>query len=389
MKDLYKSKILIVDDSQDNLDLVEDMLDDEGYENITCVLSAKEAYEKLESDDIDLIVLDIMMPEVDGIEACKYIKSNELYQDIPIIIATAKADLETLKKGFEAGANDYIRKPIINDIELISRVKNALNLKVNMEGYKELSKNLDKRVQQEIEKNRYKEQLLMQQSKMASMGEMIGNIAHQWRQPLNALALSIQEVKILHDKDKLDAQNLEQATQKSLMLIEKMTTTIDDFMGFFRQDKIKSPFDVQKVTEETLTLLDASLKYNFIEFNINNNNINSTVKGYKGEFSQVILNLISNAKGALLERKIKDSRIDVEISAEENSVIIEVKDNAGGVPIEIIDRIFEPYFTTKEEGKGTGIGLYMSKIIIEKNMDGKLSVENDKDGAVFKIELKK
>ena len=229
----------------------------------------------------------------------------------------------------------------------------------------------------------------MQQSKMASMGEMIGNIAHQWRQPLNALALSIQKVKILHDKDKLDAQNLEQATQKSLMLIEKMTTTIDDFMGFFRQDKIKSPFDVQKVTEETLTLLDASLKYNFIEFNINNNNINSTVKGYKGEFSQVILNLISNAKGALLERKIKDSRIDVEISAEENSVIIEVKDNAGGVPIEIIDRIFEPYFTTKEEGKGTGIGLYMSKIIIEKNMDGKLSVENDKDGAVFKIELKK
>ncbi len=389
MKDLYKSKILIVDDSQDNLDLIDDMLDDEGYENITCVLSAKEAYEKLESDDIDLIVLDIMMPEVDGIEACKYIKSNNKYKDIPIIIATAKADLQTLKEGFDAGANDYIRKPIVNDIELISRVKNALNLKVNIDKYKELSKNLDKRVQQEIEKNRYKEQLLMQQSKMASMGEMIGNIAHQWRQPLNALALSIQKVKILHSKDKLDVQNLEQATQKSLMLIEKMSNTIDDFMGFFRQDKIKTPFDVQKVVEETLTLLDASLKHNFIEFNIINNNINSTVKGYKGEFSQVILNLISNAKGALLERKIKDSRIDVEISAEENSVVVEVKDNAGGVPIEIMDRIFEPYFTTKEEGKGTGIGLYMSKIIIENNMDGKLGVKNDKDGAVFKIELKK
>ena len=389
MKDLYTSKILVVDDSQDNLDLINDMLDDEGYENITCVLSAKEAYKKIESDNIDLIILDIMMPEVNGIETCKYLKANELYQDIPIIIATAQVDLETLKEGFEAGANDYIRKPIVNDIELISRVKNALNLKVNMEGYKELSKNLDKKVQEEIEKNRYKEQLLMQQSKMASMGEMIGNIAHQWRQPLNALSISIQKVKMLHDKDKLDAQMIEKSTNKSLMLIEKMSETIDDFMGFFRQDKIKAPFDVQKVIEETLTLLDASLKHNLIDYDIIKSDGDTTIEGQKGEFSQVILNIISNAKDILKEREIKNSKIEIKVSADKENVIVEIKDNGGGVPLEIIDRIFEPYFTTKEQGKGTGIGLYMSKTIIEKNMGGKLSVRNDDEGAVFKIELKK
>jgi len=389
MKDLFKRKILVVDDSQDNLDLIDDMLDDEGYENIACVLSAKEAYKKLESDDIDLVILDIMMPEIDGIEACKHLKSNDKYKDIPIIIATAKADLETLQEGFEAGANDYIRKPIVNDIELISRVKNALSLKITMDKYKKLNRTLDKKVQQEVEKNRYKEQLLMQQSKMASMGEMIGNIAHQWRQPLNALAIIVQKVKILHDKDKLDTQKLEQSTQKSLMLIEKMSSTIDDFMGFFRQAKAKAPFDTQKVIEETLTLLSASLQHNSIDYDFIKTDSDTTVEGYKGEFSQVILNIISNAKDVFKERDIKNSKIKIEVSADKKSVIIEIKDNAGGIHIEVIDRIFEPYFTTKEEGKGTGIGLYMSKVIIEKNMHGKLSVTNDNDGAVFKIELKR
>ncbi len=388
MEDFYKKHILVVDDHQDNLDLIDDMLDDEGYTNIICVLSAKEAYEKLEILDIDLIILDIMMPDIDGIEACKYIKKHEEYKDVSIIFATAKADLETLQEGFDAGANDYIRKPIVNDIELLSRVKNALNLKFNIDRYKELNNSLNKRVQEEIEKNREKEQLLMEQSKLASMGEMIGNIAHQWRQPLNALGLTIQKIKVLEKNDDLSSDQIAKITEKSTRLIDKMSTTIDDFMGFFRQNKEKIEFDINDVINETVTLVDASFKNHYIELNINTSNDMMRIYGYRGEFSQVILNLLSNAKDVLIERKIEAPKINIGILKEKDKIIIKVCDNGGGVPTDIINRIFEPYFTTKEQGKGTGIGLYMSKIIIEENLDGMLSVENYEDGACFIIELK-
>ena len=125
--DIYRKKILIVDDFKDNLELIKNMLEDNGYKNIICVLSAKEAYKELAKNNIGLIILDIMMPEINGIEACRHIKTNALYKDIPIIIVTAKADLQTLKSSFEAGANDYIRKPILDEIELIARVTNAIS----------------------------------------------------------------------------------------------------------------------------------------------------------------------------------------------------------------------------------------------------------------------
>ena len=387
MENLHNRKILIVDDSQDNLDLIDDMLDDDGYENIICVLSAKEAYAQLEKHKIDLIILDIMMPDINGIEACKYIKSHEEYKDIPIIIATAKADLKTLQEGFDAGANDYVRKPIVNDIELLSRVKNALNLKINIDRYKELNNTLDKRVKEEIEKNRDKEQLLMQQSKMAAMGEMVGNIAHQWRQPLNALSLTIQKIKILDENNCLDKEQIDKITNKSTKLVNRMSNTIDDFMGFFRQNKEKVEFDIKDIVEETITLLDASLDNHNIELNITKTEEDTITNSYKGEFSQVIVNLLSNAKDVLLHNNIKNPKIDIEILKEENNIIIQIEDNGGGISPDIINRVFEPYFTTKEQGKGTGIGLYMSKMIIDENMNGKISVKNTDKGACFKIKI--
>jgi len=388
MQLLSKRKILIVDDFQDNLDLVEDMLDDDGYENIICVLSAKEAYAELETNNIDLIILDIMMPDIDGIEACKHIKSDERYEDIPIIIATAKSDLETLQEAFAVGANDYIRKPIINDIELLSRVKNALNLKLNIDNYKELSKTLDDRVKQEIEKNRQKEQLLIHQSKMAGMGEMIGNIAHQWRQPLNALGLGIQKIKMLYDADMLTEEKFNQSVKKSNMLIKKMSETIDDFRNFFKVDKEKQNFRLEDAIDDTLELLDASLKVNNIEVIVLHQDDGINVFGYKNELEQVLLNIVNNAKDALMENNIQNSKIEIKTLKLDDDVLVEISDNAGGIPEDIIDKIFDPYFTTKEQGKGTGVGLYMSKTIIETNMSGSLSVSNSENGAKFTIKIK-
>jgi signal transduction histidine kinase len=251
-----------------------------------------------------------------------------------------------------------------------------------------LNESLEKTIQDEIAKNSQKDAMINSQSRLASMGEMIGNIAHQWRQPLNALGITVQKMQKFYHLQKLDDEVMDKSVEKSMMLINKMSTTIDDFLGFFRQDKIKVDFDIKETIEETLHLLDASLKNNFIEVSINEIDEEVIINGYRGEFTQVILNIISNAKDILIEKKVKNPKIDIEVSKQNNEISLYIKDNGGGIPEDIIDKIFEPYFTTKEQGKGTGIGLYMSKVIIEDNIGGNISVQNTKDGACFIMKFK-
>jgi signal transduction histidine kinase len=232
-----------------------------------------------------------------------------------------------------------------------------------------------------------KDILLHNQSRFASMGEMIGNIAHQWRQPLNALSITIQKMQRYYEMGKLDEETLNKSVDKSMNLIQKMSSTVDDFMGFFREDKIKISFDVSMAIDETISLLEASIKNNFINLDFKKPSKEITILGYKGEFTQVILNIISNAKDAIKEKNIQNPQIDITLQDQDGFVYVQICDNAGGIPNEIIDKIFDPYFTTKEEGKGTGIGLYMSKVIIEKNMEGNLSIYNTDQGACFVIKL--
>ena len=253
----------------------------------------------------------------------------------------------------------------------------------------EINRNLKQRVEKDIEIIRKKDSILIQQSRQAAMGEMIGNIAHQWRQPLNALGLTVQKIKMLYDEDMLTNENLSKSVDKSNMLINKMSTTIDDFRNFFKTDKLKKEFNIKKAIYEVLNLLDGSLKNKNIIIDTSNIDENIMLLGYKNELEQVLLNIINNAKDALVEYNIKNPKIDIEVSEEKGNINIKIYDNAGGIPKDIISKIFEPYFTTKEQGKGTGIGLYMSKMIIENNMDGELSVENSEDGVVFTIQLNK
>ena len=152
--------------------------------------------------------------------------------------------------------------------------------------------------------------------------------------------------------------------------------------NFFRVDKEKKEFNVKETTKSVLTMLSAQLKNHNIEAEINGDEF--AYKGLQSEYKQVILNIINNAKDALIENRTKNPKIEINI----NDKKVTIKDNAGGIPKDIINRVFEPYFTTKEQGKGTGVGLYMSKMIIEENMGGKLSVENADGGAMFVIELK-
>jgi len=226
-------------------------------------------------------------------------------------------------------------------------------------------------------------QILQQQSKLASMGEMIGAIAHQWRQPLSTVSTSIQNLEYDFEDGYLnDEKFVERFIEKNKKTIKFMSRTIDDFRGFFRLDKEKQDFNVKEITQSVIEMQSAQLKSYNILLNLVGDEF--IYYGFQSEYSQVILNIINNAKDALIQNNIQNPTIDIDMKDK----IVTITDNAGGIPKNIIDRIFEPYFTTKEQGKGTGMGLYMSKMIVEENMQAKLYVENIENGAMFIINLK-
>ena len=260
-----------------------------------------------------------------------------------------------------------------------------------------INNELENRVNEEIRKNRDKEQLMVEQSKMAAMGEMIGAIAHQWRQPLNALGLYIQDLEDAYKFNELDLQYIQNTIRDSMRQIGFMSKTIDDFRNFFKPSKVEQFFSVRDSVDEVLRLVGAQLDSHHIrQITVSGGEEGCHVKGFKNEFEQVILNILTNAKDAFMEAKekgfdIAQAHIDIAIAEKNGTISVEIIDNAGGISEAAMGRVFEPYFTTKEQGKGTGIGLYMSKTIIEKSMNGTIDVKNveigGRHGAKFTITL--
>jgi len=249
-----------------------------------------------------------------------------------------------------------------------------------------LNKTLVTKVRKGIEDGKQKDKAILQQSKLARMGEMISMIAHQWRQPLTEISGTLMELETATRFKKVTDEHILTSIEKSDKMIEFMSNTIDDFRNFYKPDKKKEVFDVLASCKKAINLASASLEDSLIILDLDVKE-NKFINGYPTEFAQVILNLISNAKDILVERKIQNPKITLEIKSDGSLCIIKVKDNAGGLDEKYFDLIFDPYFSTKESSKGTGLGLYISKLIIEKNMGGELSVENSEEGAVFKIVL--
>ena len=246
-----------------------------------------------------------------------------------------------------------------------------------------LQDEVDKRLEKRLE-NEY---LLMQQSKLATMGEMIGHIAHQWRQPLAQLGGIFMNLDAAYAHDDLSPEYLEKRIKKGNELIKYMSQTIDDFRHFFEPNEVEKHFNVEEYIQSAINIIEASLTYSHIELEIINPAEPIFVKGYASEFSQVILNLLDNAKDVLIEREIKEPKISIETKLVNNTVRISIKDNAGGIDVSIINKIFDIYFSTKRSKGGSGLGLYMSKLIIERKQQGELMVSNVRDGAVFCIVL--
>jgi signal transduction histidine kinase len=218
---------------------------------------------------------------------------------------------------------------------------------------------------------------------------MIGNIAHQWRQPLNALAIKVQDVPIALEVGDLDEKYALEFKNGSMALINYMSGTIDDFRSFFKPDKQKIRFALKNTVEKACVLIKDSLHFSFIELEVLPIDESVYAYGYPNEFSQVLLNILSNAKDALKANTTmgSDKRITVSFALSDGFARLSVSDNAGGIDEAIMDKVFDPYFTTKHQGQGTGLGLYMSKMIVEQNMGGTLTVENRGDGACFTVSL--
>jgi len=246
-----------------------------------------------------------------------------------------------------------------------------------------LNTQLEDKINIAIEDIRQKDDALAQQSKLASMGEMIGAIAHQWRQPLNALSIQIQSLKYSYKNNEINEEFLTKFISKNKATIQFMSDTIDDFRNFFRVDKEKNNFKVKETIQSVVSMQEAQLTSHGVSISIEGEEFE--YYGLKSEFQQVILNIINNSKDAFDENNIQDAKIIIKINSKDKT--ISIQDNAGGIPDDVIKRVFEPYFTTKEQGKGTGIGLYMSKMIIVDNMNSILEVQNKDNGALFTIKL--
>ncbi len=243
---------------------------------------------------------------------------------------------------------------------------------------------LMEKVKEEEDKNKIAQQMMQQQSRLAQMGEMLSMIAHQWRQPLSAISASASVIYIKASRDKLDNKTAVELANKITGFSKHLSSTIDDFRDFFKSNKVQNKTDFEKVVKSVLDIVSVSLEEKSIKLNIKTISL-SEFETYENEIKQVLLNLIKNAEDALVENNIENPSINIEIN---NNVLI-ISDNAGGIPNDIIDKIFDLYFSTKTKKDGTGLGLYMSKTIIEEHCGGKLDVVNDSNGAVFTITMYK
>ena len=259
---------------------------------------------------------------------------------------------------------------------------------------KKLNKELNKKVKEEIEKNAENNRILLKQSRMASMGEMLENIAHQWRQPLSNISVSASGLQLKKEVSTISDEELNDSLEHIVKSATYLSNTIDDFRSFFNMEKELKSAHIEDIVNKALFL--ASSKYAKDEFHIIKNIDNIEFKTSKNDLIQVFLNIITNAKDALNENiKVGDKYIFIDTYKEKNNLVIEIKDNAGGVREEIINKIFEAYFTTKKEFHGTGIGLNMSKLLVELHLKGSISAINstynyeDKTyrGAIFKLVL--
>lgn len=383
-------RILHIEDSPQDVEIVRERLLTAGFAlQIDWASNEEQSTAFLREGGYDLVLADYRLPGFSAPAALRLVQS--LCPGVPFICVSGAIGDENAVELLKQGATDYVLKNRLGKLPLaiqraLDEVRERKARQLADEELERLHKTLEARVIEMVADLRRKDQMLIQQSRLAAMGEMIGNIAHQWRQPLNNVALIIQNIQMQYDSDMLTREEMDSDIHEAMEVLLQMSHKIDDLRNFFRVDKEKQGFFVSKLVGRALELVSPNLGSHKIQVEIESDDA-VTATGYQNEYAQVLINIISNAREAAIERNISLPRIMIRITSENGRSVVAVRDNCGGIPDDIMPKIFDPYFTTRGPDRGTGIGLYMSKVIIEQNMAGKLTARNVDGGAEFRVEV--
>jgi len=385
--------LLVIDDDKAYLKIVQRAVDNAFPQiDIKTLDCGNKALEYCQNNDVDLILLDVHMPKTSGIKVAKLLQHTQKTKNIPIVFVTATSFKDFAKEGFALGSVDYIFKPI--DINLlINRVGLYLTIIEQNLQLQKANKKLKNRVIKEQDKNKLQEEMLIHQSKTSVMGEMIGAIAHQWRQPLNIIATSMINLETKAELDMLNLDEIKRINGKINTTLQGLSKTIDDFRNFFLSSEEKKEVDIVKVVLDTIELVKTQFTAHGIDIVFEYHKEEQyMIDGYFNELRQVVLNIFANSKDAIENNSIKKSGIDgkilITLKKDDKNIKLSICDNGGGIDQKNISKVFNPYFSTKFASQGTGIGLYLTKSIVEKFHDGKIDVSNKEDGACFDITFK-
>lgn len=266
------------------------------------------------------------------------------------------------------------------------KLTNAIEACYSVEKLQNRNQNLKHQISQEKSKNAMNEELMISQSRMAIMGEMIGMIAHQWRQPITIIGMVTNNMIIDMHMETFEMQRAIQDLETVDKQVHYLSRTIDDFRNFFKPNKLAQTVSFAQITHELKVILAKSFESHNIKLSFEGV-MDLKIRTFKNELLQVFLNILTNAKDAFGGKNIKDAYVNVKVESLGEALKLYVEDNAGGIDPLIIDKIFDPYFSTKKEKNGTGLGLYMSAMIVEKHLGGSIMVCSKEDGTIFEITI--
>jgi C4-dicarboxylate-specific signal transduction histidine kinase len=385
-------RILVVDDDFGVLKSISRFLHPYPFQVFTA-LDAAEGIEILRAiGNFQVVISDYLMPVTNGDQFLGEVARR--WPDARRVILSAYADQKILLAAINEGrVHRYITKPW-DDLQLLIVIEELLNdFKVMEEARCEVqelarknqmlaltNQQLEVLISERTTELRQKDQLMISQNRQAAMGEMIGNIAHQWRQPLNALAIQLVNIKAAYQFNELTAEYIDKSVNNGDRLIQKMSDTITDFSNFFRPDKEIVTFSMLKQIKHAITLVEATMAKHNVSVHLDATK-DVMLTGLPNEYSQVLLNLLANASDAITASGVSAGKITIRLYEQEEQGCLAIGDNGGGIPVNIMGEIFEPYFSTKS--MGSGIGLSMSKMIIERSMNGHIEVNNITGGAEF------
>jgi signal transduction histidine kinase len=355
------------------------------FKNIIVAIDGEDGLQKYNNNNIDLVISDIYMPKMNGLEMSEEIRREN--KEIPIVLFSAYEDSRYLMKAIDLSIEGFLPKPIdfLKSFQILIKILKNFNMKKELESYHQ---NLEEKVAKQVNQLRQKDELILKNTKLAAMGEMIDIIAHQWKQPLSLIAMQSDFLVVMNEtKESIPLAELVNCKNKVNEQVTHLTATLDEFRTFFRPTIHKENINLFELFNSLKILLkDSIIKYNIILTKDFNNDI--TFSGNKNELKHLFINLINNAKDAFIQNNIHDRYIIIRAKEYEDYLTIQVEDNAGGIPTDILGKVFEANFTTKIDAGGTGIGLYMCKMITSKHQ-AEISVENKKNGVIFTINMPK